>query len=232
MTTICKKPSAMCLLAAITWSTVCGFSTVPPGTRFAAITTSIAVATEVSNDFGSAMPEEEVDPHDIIGVEPDLLAIGINPSEFLEWIGTKNDLMKKIQSDFKSYSPERVEEEVDRFMMDAENVNMYIKYLKDRKENPGKYEQQALEAELSISNPKTAATYAAWLIGGVSFGAIRQRFIDPKFESGEWKGITLQLPFMSKPDAAAEAASTLTSQATDVIVDGIANIHDAVDYMG
>ena len=42
--------------------------------------------TDVSNDFGSAMPE--VDPHDIIGVEPDKLAIGIDASEFLELIGT------------------------------------------------------------------------------------------------------------------------------------------------
>jgi hypothetical protein len=33
------------------------------------------------------MPEE-VDPHDIIGVAPEKLAIGINPSEFLEYVGT------------------------------------------------------------------------------------------------------------------------------------------------
>mmetsp|Transcript_11842 Transcript_11842/g.33987 ORF Transcript_11842/g.33987 Transcript_11842/m.33987 type:complete len:234 (+) Transcript_11842:190-891(+) len=231
-TTTCKNPFALCVLLAITWSTVSGFSILSTAKRSNVATTSIAVATEVSNDFGSAMPEKEVDPHDIIGVEPDLLAIGIDPREFLEWIGTKDDLTKKIQSDFKSFSPERVEDEVGKFMMDAENVNMYIKYLKDRKENPVKYEQQALEAELSISNPKVFATYAAWLIGGVSFGAIRQRFIDPKFESGEWKGITLELPFMSKPDAAVEAASTLTSKATSVIVDGIADIHDKVDFLG
>jgi hypothetical protein len=40
-----------------------------------------------TSDFGSAMPEE-VDPHDIIGVEPEKLALGISPSEFLEWVGT------------------------------------------------------------------------------------------------------------------------------------------------
>ena len=55
-------------------------------------TTSLGVSTEVSdqtkaNDFGSAMPAE-VDPHDIIGVKPDELALGINPSDFLEWVGT------------------------------------------------------------------------------------------------------------------------------------------------
>lgn len=42
-----------------------------------------------ASDFASAMPTvEEVDPHDIIGVKPELLAIGINPDEFLEWVGT------------------------------------------------------------------------------------------------------------------------------------------------
>lgn len=229
-TTIYKNPLALSLFVAITWSIANGFSTVTSRRQSTAITTSIAVATEASNDFGSAMPEA-VDPHDTIGVEPDLLAIGINATEFLEWVGTKNDLMTKMQADFKSYSPEKVEEEVDRFMMDVENVNMYIKFLKDRKENPGKYAAQALEDELSISNPKTLATYAAWLIGGVSFGYIRQRFIDPKLASGEWN-LNIQLPFMSKPDAAAEVASTLTSKATNAIVDGITDIHDYVDYLG
>ena len=63
--------------------------------------------------------------------------------------------MQKFQADNKSFTPERVEEEVDRFMMDSESVNMYIKYLQDRKANPAKYANEALEAELSLSNPKT-----------------------------------------------------------------------------
>ena len=55
-----------------------------------------------------------------------------------------------MQADFKSFTPKQVEDEVDKFMMDAEGVNMYIRYLKDKKENPAKYAQQALEAELSL----------------------------------------------------------------------------------
>jgi len=193
------------------------------------VVTTLGVATEASSDFGSAMPEE-VDPHVIIGVEPDNLAIGINATEFLEWVGTKNDLTKKMEKDFKSFSTKQVEEEVGKFMMDAEGVNMYIRFLKDKKENPGKYAQQALEAELSLSNPKTLATYGAWLVGGVSFGVIRKEFIDPKFESGEWKPISLELLFMSKPDAVVEAAGTLTSKATNMIADGISHGYDSVDY--
>jgi hypothetical protein len=58
--------------------------------------------------------------------------------------------MTKMEADFKSYSPKQVEEEVEKFMMDAEGVNMYIRYLKDKEENPAKYAQQALEQELSL----------------------------------------------------------------------------------
>lgn len=58
--------------------------------------------------------------------------------------------MKKMEADFKSLSSERVEKEVDKFLMDAEGVNMYIRYLKDKKENPAKYANRALEEELSL----------------------------------------------------------------------------------
>lgn len=55
-----------------------------------------------------------------------------------------------MESDFKKFNREKVEKEVDKFMLDAEGVNMYIRYLKDKEENPGKYAQQALEDELSL----------------------------------------------------------------------------------
>mmetsp|Transcript_5933 Transcript_5933/g.12219 ORF Transcript_5933/g.12219 Transcript_5933/m.12219 type:complete len:231 (+) Transcript_5933:78-770(+) len=227
MSTFCGSPLFLLVLVAITIATAHGFSSAGSPMR-SPMATTLNVATEASTDFPSAMPEA-VDPHDTIGVEPDALAIGINATEFLEWVGSRDDLIKKMEADFKSFSPERVEEEVNKFMMDAEGVNMYIRYLKDKEENPGKYAQQALEQELSLSNPKTLATYGAWLVGGVSFGALRREFIDPKFASGEWKAINIELPFMQKTDAAVEAASTLTSKATNMIVDGISNGYDSLD---
>ena len=74
------------VLVAITFVIVDGFS--PVGSpRRSPMVASMGVATEASNDFGSAMPEK-VDPHVTIGVEPEDLAIGINATEFLEWVGT------------------------------------------------------------------------------------------------------------------------------------------------
>ena len=50
-------------------------------------TTTTTTESNSASDFGSAMPKE-VDPHDIIGVEPEKLALGIDPYEYLEWAGT------------------------------------------------------------------------------------------------------------------------------------------------
>ena len=86
MTTICKNPLTIFLFVAITLAIANGFSTVDLRRQSLAITT-MGVASEVSNDFGSAMPEA-VDPHVTIGVEPDNLAIGVDAAQFLEWIGT------------------------------------------------------------------------------------------------------------------------------------------------
>lgn len=222
MTAICITFFNLSVFIAITLGIANGFS--PERTlRRSWDATSLRVATKA--DVGT-----EIDPHVTIGVEPDNLAIGINATEFLEWVGTKKDLTEKMEADFKSFTPTQVEKEVDKFMMDAEGVNMYIRYLKDKKENPAKYAQQALEAELSLSNPKTLAVYAAWLAGGLSFGAIRKEFIDPKFESGEWKPISIELPFLSNADAAGEAAGALTSKATNMMVDGITHGHDSLDF--
>jgi len=184
MTIFTKNPLTL-FLTMMTLTIANGFSTTINIRKQS--TTIMSISTEVSNDFGSAMPTEEVDPHVTIGVEPDKLAIGINAADFLELIGTKEDLKAKFQSDNKSWNAERVEEDVDRFMMDAENVNMYLKYLQDRNENPEKYRAEALEAELSFSNPKTVATYAAWLVGGVSVGIFRSEILAPKLASGEWQ---------------------------------------------
>jgi len=86
MPTICYRSLFLLATTAITIAVANGFSTLASPTRFPVLTT-MGVATESQNDFGSAMPEE-VDPHVTIGVEPEKLAIGINATEFLERIGT------------------------------------------------------------------------------------------------------------------------------------------------
>ena len=63
-------------------------------------------------------------------------------------------MIEKFQRDNPSFKSDRIEIEVDKFMMDSEMANGYIKYLKDKKMNPRNLEAE-LEAELSLSNPRT-----------------------------------------------------------------------------
>ena len=65
--------------------------------------------------------------------------------------------------------------------------------------------------------PFQLALYASWLLGGLGFGYVKTNFIEPKFASGEWKDLHISLPFLSKPDEAAEAVSTV-SQAVDNVI--------------
>jgi hypothetical protein len=66
------------------------------------------------------------------------------------------------------------------------------------------------------------ATYAAWLLGGLSFGWVRSNIIEPKFASGEWSDIHIDLPFLPKPDVAAEAVGSV-SEASGAMTDQIVN---------
>ena len=123
----------------------------------------------------------------------------------------------------------RANEEVTKFLLDSEMVNAYIKFEKDKALNPP---DLRAEAEQNLSDPKTIATYAAWLVGGASFGYIRKEFIEPKYASGEWEEFHIQLPFqdMIKPATeAGEAAATPIAKISDAaIVVATDAVHDTI----
>jgi hypothetical protein len=81
--------------------------------------------------------------------------------------------------------------------MDPEMVNSYIQYEKTMAENPMSFQQ---EAESNLKDPKTIATYAAFLIAGSSIGYIRRTFF----------------PDQVVDDAATKAADAVASIASDV----------------
>jgi len=132
--------------------------------------------------------------------------------------------MAKFQRDNKGMSEEQSDEEVSKFLMDAEMVNAYIKFEKDKIENPP---DLRAEAEQNLSDPKTIATYAAWLIGGGSFGYIRKEIIEPKYASGEWEELHIQLPFQGKAEEIAEAAKAVSS----IVGDHADTAHSTMDHI-
>jgi hypothetical protein len=139
--------------------------------------------------------------------------------------------MEKFQRDNKGMDEERADAEVSKFLMDAEMVNSYIKFEKDKVENPPDYKA---EAEQTLSDPKTIATYAAWLIGGGSFGYIRKEIIEPKYASGEWEEIRITIPnwFPVGGGEAAEAANSVASAADAIDASAAADaVHTTLGMM-
>eukprot|EP00429_Kryptoperidinium_foliaceum_P010965 CAMPEP_0176001916 /NCGR_PEP_ID=MMETSP0120_2-20121206/376_1 /TAXON_ID=160619 /ORGANISM="Kryptoperidinium foliaceum, Strain CCMP 1326" /LENGTH=229 /DNA_ID=CAMNT_0017334485 /DNA_START=64 /DNA_END=753 /DNA_ORIENTATION=- len=221
------KLSQSVALLSVAVPSVAAFSPALPRTQFGQkVSTSRFMAASQEQDIvgESAMPE--ADPYERIGISKDELALGIDATEFLQWIGSKQELVEKFQRDNKGFDEERALQEVSKFMLDSEMVNAYIKFERDKVENPPDLKA---EAEQNLSDPKTIATYAAWLIGGASFGYVRKNIIEPKFESGEWEEIHIALPGF-KPEAAAEAAQSVSSAASSIdYAEVVDNLHAGVD---
>jgi hypothetical protein len=129
----------------------------------------------------------------------------------------KDELVGKFQRDNKGMDEEKANEEVLKFLMDAEMVNAYVKFEKDKVLNPPNLKE---EAEQTLSDPKTIATYAAWAVGGAGFGVFRKEVIEPKFASGEWEEIHLGLPsWIPQPEPAAISAVDAADSAVQAVAD-------------
>ena len=109
--------------------------------------------------------------------------------------------------DNKSFTRERAEMEVDKFLMDAEMMSVYINYQK--KKASGALQ----EIGDNVSNPNIWNTYLTWFLAFFAFNYVRKIYIDPKFASGEWK-----VPFFSGgEDSAAETVVQTVSSVQSVI---------------
>lgn len=108
--------------------------------------------------------------------------------------------------------------------MDAEMMSAYINY--EKKKASGSLRQ---EAEANLSDPAVIATYAAWFFGVFFLSSLRKKFIDPKFESGEWEEIRIKLPFSGGGGDADTAVDAVTSSLADTTTHTLASVHHAID---
>merc|ERR1712157_218619 len=105
----------------------------------------LSSTTEDTSDFPSALEKSpEVSVYDKLGFSEEQIALGVDPDDVLEWLGTKDDLLTKFVGDNPQFDDERAETEVMKFMMDAEMVNKYIAFEKEKEK---KYDGVALRAE-------------------------------------------------------------------------------------
>lgn len=116
-------------------------------------------------------------------------------------------------------TPAQVDDAVKLLLLDAEVLQRIIFY------EQNKEEIAALVEDQSGDRLRTAGTYATWLSVGAGIPYIKRRFIDPKFESGEWDTIHISdfLPFLPKGDAAGAVVDAVVSSASAEAVDGVSS---------
>lgn len=132
----------------------------------------------------------------------------------------REDLVETFLRDNKSFTRERAEMEVDKFLMDGEMITVYINY----KKNEGSMNLREEEAKTN-PDPLTIllSIYAAWIGGGF----VKKTYIDPKFESGEWEPIGIGGFFGKGADAAVDSISSAVDSAAPSVSSAIDTVSDA-----
>jgi hypothetical protein len=75
--------------------------------------------------------------YQLFGVESeDQLALGIDVDDVLEYIGTKTDIMTKFSTDLPHLATATNEQEVNKFLLDGEMLDVMIKYEQRKREDP------------------------------------------------------------------------------------------------
>lgn len=198
-----------------------GFSTTPISARrnFGIVTTSTSVSAETVSTGEDSIYTK-------LGFGEDKIAIGIEPKDVLEYLGTRKDLIIKFESDNPKFDLEQATEEVDRFMLDGEMVAKYIAFEKKKREPAS----MKAEAEANLSDPKTWGIYAAWITGGAGFAYVKNTIINPRYESGEWEEIHIKLPNWFGPaDAGADAVTQAVDAVdTSAVVDAVQTVTEAL----
>jgi hypothetical protein len=159
-------------------------------------------SSSLGSDFQSAAPSI----YDKMGFKEEEFGPGVDAKMVLQWLGTKEDLVAKVMKDNKGFDEVMATEQVMKLMKDTEMVSKFVSYEK-MKADP---EFQRKQRDSQFSDPSVVGLYAAWIIGGAGFAVVKNRYINPKFASGEWQDfvITLPTPFWMH-DAADAAASSM-----------------------
>lgn len=99
---------------------------------------------------------------------------------------SREDLITKFQADIPSFSQSEAESEVDKFLMDGEMLDLYIKYSERKREDPN-WEPQYAEQD---NSPLTqivnfASQYAIWIVGGILLKDVVSNFMNKNGGGGE-----------------------------------------------
>jgi len=139
-------------------------------------------ATIASSELATMSKEEQLNA---LGVEEEKLALGIDPDEVLEFVGTRDDLVAKFSADIPKFSPSEVEAEVDKFLMDGEMLDVFIKYNQRKAEDPDWEPIYAPEPSPFVKAVNFASQYAIWFVGAFLLKDVVSNYLNKDGGGGE-----------------------------------------------
>jgi len=107
------------------------------------------------------LSEEDTKLFERFGVAPEKVAPDVDLNEVLQWMGTYEDLIDKVDRDNKPFDRQQAQDEVDKLLLNRETLDKYIQFEKDKPRNA----QEMLDAErATLQEPGTILTYVFWVL--------------------------------------------------------------------
>jgi hypothetical protein len=134
----------------------------------------------------------------------------------------KEDLIAKTMEDLPQFDRESATKEVEKFMLDQEAINFYIKFEKKKAEDPDFAASVAKGQEEGFFSFRTLLyVYVAYLIGNILILPQLRNYVAEQQAAGTWQGTNIPLidDFLSGPAVQASAA---------VVTDTIQTVSDVV----
>ena len=97
-------------------------------------------------------------------------------------------MIRKFQADIPKLCSDRAlaESEVDKFLLDGEMLDMYIKYSKLKREDPNWEPQYATEDNSPIGKIASfVSQYAIWIVGGILLKDLVTNFVSKSDGGGD-----------------------------------------------
>jgi hypothetical protein len=177
-------------------------------------------------DFDAVL-EAPVSPYEQIGIEKEALALGVDVDAVATYIGSKEGLIDRTLADIPSFTRAQAEAEVDKFLLDAEALNMMIQFNKMKAEDPDFVVPETDQDEGLFSFRNVVALYLVY-VAGTSAPPFLRRWVAEKEAAGEWQGTNI--PFIDDWLAnTATAGADITSDAVQAVSDTVQAASDVLN---
>lgn len=206
--TVVQLATAACLsFGATTAFTVTSISN-PLSQSVWPLASSSSIAPDQTTPDGAAIMKE-------LGIQEGKLAYGVKPSEIQKYIGTRQELIEKTLTDIPKFDRETAEKEVDKFLMDAEMVNMYIRYQKEVEKDPN-FTVPNVEKENELFSLRNILLLYVAYVAATSGPEALRNFVADQELAGTWHDTGIAALDQWLHDTTSAGALTRAAEATSL----------------